>query len=68
MLMFRNATEAADFIQQYGLNINDGYVLFILYYVLCKILSQSNSVQCYFGDAEFSKMNALFCLSFCPAW
>lgn len=33
MLMFRNATEAADFIQQYGLNINDGYVLFILYYV-----------------------------------
>ncbi|XP_048050228.1 germinal-center associated nuclear protein isoform X2 [Megalobrama amblycephala] len=26
MLMFRNATEAADFIQQYGLNINDGMV------------------------------------------
>uniref|UniRef100_A0A673HID2 Germinal-center associated nuclear protein n=1 Tax=Sinocyclocheilus rhinocerous TaxID=307959 RepID=A0A673HID2_9TELE len=26
MLMFRNATEAADFIQQYGLTINDGMV------------------------------------------
>lgn len=26
MLMFRNDTEAADFIQQYGLNINDGMV------------------------------------------
>lgn len=24
MLMFRNTTESTDFIQQYGLNVNDG--------------------------------------------
>lgn len=28
MLMFRSAAEASDFIQQFGLNISDGYVLF----------------------------------------
>lgn len=26
MLMFRNAEEASDFIQQYGLNVNDEWV------------------------------------------
>lgn len=26
MLMFRNNEEATDFIQQYGLNVNDGWV------------------------------------------
>lgn len=43
MLMFRNTTEAADFIQQHGLNINDGYVLLIFSVVL--ILSK-NLVLC----------------------
>lgn len=33
MLMFRNATEATDFIQQYGLTISDGYVLLIFSFV-----------------------------------
>lgn len=34
MLMFRNATEATDFIQQFGLTISDGYVLLIFSVVL----------------------------------
>lgn len=28
MLMFCSAAEATDFIQQYGINVNDGYVIF----------------------------------------
>lgn len=71
MLMFRNATEAADFIQQHGLTINDGYVLLIFSVVLIlttifffpKFFYQCNSVQSYFGDAECLETNALFCLS-----
>lgn len=43
MLMFRNATEAADFIQQHGLNINDGYVLLIFSVVL---IFAKHLVQC----------------------
>lgn len=43
MLMFRNATEATDFIQQYGLNINDGYVLLTFSVVL---VFAKHLVQC----------------------
>lgn len=30
MLMFQSAAEATDFIQQHGLNVNDGYVSVLL--------------------------------------